>query len=277
MRFQAKSFPRPVLGNADDVDAGFQAPFKVKATGRNVELSFRFQNGSKSLASRIQCGEAAYAVHLECGSTFFRNCFESSTDDFKIIIPRTELYGSVDGIAVVVAKKEIRNYTIRKSHADYGDLSFSIEPGDILAISKGFDFDVDISTDDLQKISSIMVIAVDKERKKGELSINWHGQKIKVLMPESDFERFKALSINTYARSLLGMVVLLPVLSEAVRLALNPDGEFEDLRWWRCIKRKIKQLEVDEKEEPYKIAQMILDNPVSRCLENCTKVFEISD
>jgi hypothetical protein len=183
----------------------------------------------------------------------------------------------MEGVAVVVAKKEIKNYKIPQSHNDYGDRSFTVEPGDILAISDAFDFDVDISNDDLRKISSIMVIGVDKKRNEGELDINWHGHKIKIVMPERDFEQYRLLCSNSYAQSILGMVVVVPVLTEAVRLAVSSDSEFEDFRWWRCINRRIKDLNIDNKEEPFKIAQLIIANPISRCLSKCTKAFEISD
>jgi hypothetical protein len=73
------------------------------------------------------------------------------------------------------------------------------------------------------------------------------------------------------------MVVVVPVLTEAVRLAVSSDSEFEDFRWWRCINRRIKDLNIDNKEEPFKIAQLIIANPISRCLSKCTKAFEISD
>ena len=122
-----------------------------------------------------------------------------------------------------------------------------------------------------------MVIGVNKNRTEGELDINWHGDKIKVLMPANDFEQYRLLCSNTYAQSILGMVIVFPVLTEAVRHATSTDSEFENLRWWRCINRRIKELDIKDAEDPFKIAQMIIENPVSRCLSKCTIAFAIGD
>lgn len=242
-----------------------------------VEISVLFQNGSSSLKSLIKKKRAAYTVHLECSSTFFRESFETHKENLALEIPRTSLHGRVDGVVMAVAKTRIAKYKVDASHPDYGSRDFKVEPGDVLAIAEPFRFDVDVDIEDLQKISSIMVICPDREREQGEMIVRWHEPRIKIILPKVGFAHYAMVRQSPLARSLAGMVVALPVLTEAVRQVIDDESESADMRWYRCIKRRIEELKIDGNEEPLVIAQKILANPVSRSLEQCFDRMDFGD
>jgi len=277
MKLTARSYPRPVVGNGDDVNAGFQSPVEVAIQGQTIEVAVLFQNGSDSLKSLVKQEKATYAVHLECSSTFFRQSFETQDEELMIELPRTSLHGRIDGIAMAVAKKRIVKYKVDASHPDYGNRTFEVDSGDVLAVSEPFRFDVDVDAEDLQKISSIMVICPDHNRHEGEMIIHWHEPRIKIVLPNEDFSRYKVVRQSPHSRSLAGMLVALPVLTEAVRQVVADESESSDMRWHRCIKRRIEQLEIAPNEEPLVISQKILADPVSRSLQECFDELDFGD
>jgi hypothetical protein len=277
MKLTARSYPRPVVGNGDDVNAGFQSPIEVATKGEVIDVSVLFQNGSSTLKSLIKKERVAYAVHLECSSTFFRHSYETHEESLAIEIPRASLHGRVDGVVMAVAKTRMANYKVDASHPDYGSRQFEVEPGDVLAVAEPFRFDVDIEAEDLQKISSIMVICPDHDREQGEMVVHWHEPRIKIILPKEDFARYKMVRQSPLSQSLAGMLVALPVLTEAVRQVTTYESEFSDMRWHRCVKRRIEELEIAANEEPLVIAQKILANPVSRSLQKCFHDMDFGD
>jgi hypothetical protein len=277
MKLANKSFSRPVVGNSDDVAAAFQVPIEVELVGPNVQISAIFQNGSEFLRKLIKKGRAAYQIHVECSSTFFRESFSFSDDNSVLTIPRAQLFGRVDVSPVIVSCAEIKDYIPDDAHADYSGLSFFVEPGDVLAVAEPSRFDIDIAEDDLKKINSIMKVRIDEGREDGEMSIQLSGSKICVFLPSKAFQNYLLARRNSSLKSVVGMLIALPALSEAVRAACKDDSEFSDCKWFRCVRRRMAELAISPKLDPLEIAQRLLANPVSRSLDACVQSFGLAD
>ena len=68
MKLKERSFPHPVLGNADDVQgSAFQAAFDVTADGENFYLKVVFTCSNPTLLEAIEKKQAAYVMHVDFG------------------------------------------------------------------------------------------------------------------------------------------------------------------------------------------------------------------
>src|SRR4051794_38203610 len=104
MKLSNRSFPHPVVGNADDVqDAEFQATFEFESDKSNFYLSTTVKCSSRTLLKLIEKGKACYTLHVECSNTLFRKTYDFTTEIFKIALPGTLVHDTIEVNAFVRA------------------------------------------------------------------------------------------------------------------------------------------------------------------------------
>src|SRR5258708_18546076 len=111
MKLSHRSYPHPVVGNADDVqDAAFQATIEMTTDKENIYLDVKPLCSSATLNKMIKSGVATFVTHVECSNTLFRRAFEFTEKEYRIKIPRNELNDDVEVNAFVRATKDIPGY-----------------------------------------------------------------------------------------------------------------------------------------------------------------------
>ena len=138
MKSNSACFPYPVLGEKDDVtpllvddDIKFRDPVKTKT---DYLFHIDLHQGNREIAELINRGCAEYICEVECRSTFFRKCFKSAGPSIDVILSRKAVRGHVDFNCYIIAKQDIPGYSNSGFHSDYGDCTFDLEKGDLLAI-----------------------------------------------------------------------------------------------------------------------------------------------
>lgn len=275
MKLSQRAFPHPVVGNADDVlQVAFQAPISVFHDGVNYYLSVEIQCSSQTISGLIEKGDAAYVVHVECSNTLYRSVFEFTETSRELMIPGVNLNATVEVNVFVRAKRDISKYTVENSHPDYGDTSFSINVGDVLAIAEGMTFDADIDFDALRSISSIMQVRQHPADGDVPMGVDFNDEKITVLLSARDFENYKIVRAAKPLSATVVATLVLPALMEALRILQEGDSEYESLRWCRCLKRRLEHVGLDLASEPLIVAQKLLELPIRRALMNARTVLD---
>ena len=275
MRLSQRAFPHPVVGNADDVlEAAFQAPIVVSHDGVNYYLSVDVQCSSSTISALIEKGDAAYVVHVECSNTLYRSVFEFTETRRELMIPGENLNATVEVNVFVRAKRDIAEYTVENSHPDYGDTSFGISAGDVLAIAEGMTFDADIDFDALRSVSSIMQVRQHPAGGDMPMAVDFNDEKITILLSARDFENYKIVRAAKPLSATVVAALVLPVLMEALRTLQENHSEYESLRWCRCLKRRVEHVGFDLASEPLTLAQRLLELPIRRALMNARTVLD---
>ncbi len=278
MKLSERSYPHPVIGNRDDApNASFQASIQMSSDKENIYIDVEAGSNSLVLESGITAGDICYLLHVDCSNTFFRKSFSFNTGKHRQMIASENLNDLIEVNVFAVAAKKITGYQLAEAHSDYGNISFEISEGDILAVSDTMTFHIDSQFDSMRRIGSIMQIVQNpKPDSDLPLAVDLNGDKIIILMSKQDFGEYKLLKTNEFIVGPLTVAVVLPVLVEALQYLKNEFLDSEDdecPRWAVVLKRRIKMLDLAG-EDPLIAAQRLLELPIKRALASTRALIE---
>lgn len=275
MKLSHRSFPYPVVGNADDVlDAAFQAVINPSNDRVNYYIEVKVQCSSSTIAKLVKKGDAVYVLHVECGNTLYRSATEFTEDEREFMIPGEYLNATVEVNVVAEAKKDIAKYKVDQAHPDYGDQTFVVNGGDILAVSEGFTFDADINFDMLRSMSSIMQIRERDYPEDAPMEVDLSEEKITIYLSHVDFENYKIIRAHPVLSASLIATLVLPALVEALTVMKGDPSVVEDTRWYRCLSRRIEQTGFSLETHPLRLAQDLLELPIKRAFMSARAILE---
>ena len=278
MKLSHRSFPHPVVGNEDDVvDAAFQAAVSVHNDRVNYYINLKVQCSSSTITKLVRKGDAVYVLHVECGHTLYRSATEFTEDAHEFMIPGENLNSTVEVNVIAQAKKDIPKYRVDKAHPDYGDATFAVSAGDILAVSEGFTFDADINFDMLKSMSSIMQIRERDDPGDAPMEVDLSEEKITIYLSHIDFENYKIIRAHKVLADGLIATIVLPALVEALTTLQGEHKDIEDMRWCRCLKRRIEHAGMSLEIHPLRLAQDLLELPIKRAFSSARTQLESGD
>ncbi len=270
MKLSRRSYPHPVVGNADDVlEAGFQATVEMTTDKENIYLSTKTLCSSTTLNKLLKSGGATYVVHVECGNTLYRRAHEFTTPEFQFQIPRNELNDDVEVNTFVRALKDIPAYKVDGAHPDYGSATFDVEAGDVLAVGEGCVFPIESTFDSMSRIGSIFQLQESSEEGDQPMRMNPNLDKLTVILSKPDIKVYKELKFQAHLSPMLASVLVLPVLTEALHLLKESAGEEDHRRWVRVLTRKLNELGLNnDSDEVLITAQKLLELPIRRAFSS---------
>ena len=276
MRLSARSYPHPVLGNRDDVPgAAFQATLEMSTDKQSVYVATDVACSCGVLNSMLAASDAELVLHVECSNTLFRRAYAFRETARRISIPADSLNDAVEVNVFMRAVNRIPAYRIPEAHSDYGDATFDVRRGDILAVAEGQVFDIESNFDSLARIGSIMQI--NESPKDGDLPMepSFEGDKIVIFLSKSDFRDYKLLKLNEGVSGPLTTTIVLPVLVEALHILKEEnDGSEDTRRWVRALSRRIESLGLSREMQLLSVAQKLLELPVKRALSSSRMLAE---
>jgi len=267
MRLKQRTFPYPVVGNGDDVDAAFQAPIEVHRRGESFDVEIQCMMNSRSLEKLIDKKQASHGLHVECSKTLYRSLMPLRVRNgrSKASISAHDISGSVELNVVIYAKSEIPKYRVENAHPDYGRKAFFVSQGDFLAIAEGHHFDADIRRDMLRSIDSIMSVRA-RDDDGAEMYADLNGDKIIIFLSKNNFEAYKSLKQDTMFPSLATQAIVLPVLIDAIQQVSASRSEYEGLRWANNLLLRLDHKNLSLETNPVELAQQLLEMPLDRLL-----------
>jgi hypothetical protein len=158
-------------------------------------------------------------------------------------------------------------YTVEGAHEDYGDATFAIAPGDILAVGDGQTFDADHSVDPLRRVGSLMVIVASTKDGDHEMELETNLDKIRIVLCKADFQAYSEMKAVPLLTTHLTTTLVLPVLMEAIQLLDDPDGPPE-CKWAKLLRRRLDAETFGPASNTLEKAQRLLKFPIRRALES---------
>lgn len=273
MRINSLSLPHPVLGIEDDARGSYDVSPQVSLSPEKVKLALFHKLSNNSLEKIIKNNEAVFNVEVHCPSTLFRKSFLSSENSSSIEIPTMLLRNMVYVYFYITSTKDQNNYQIEGANSDYGDFSFEIKKGDVLAWGGSMRFPALKDWRALKAADSFLEIE-NYSLSEGPARIILSQNKIVLELPQNDYEQFKKYRKNKSLYSVLhASIVYSVILFALTKMKENPE-EYKGLRWYEMLKfmkqeeEELQSFDWDSSEQIPFIAQHLLANPISRMLKS---------
>lgn len=268
------SYPHPVLDASDDVSSSFDVRNVYVAPSRHdIEITYEVRSDDPDLDALLAKGSLKHSFRWRCSATI------SSDEMAPEVVKRTAsgyslrgwidqalVRGDVTGEVRIVVAEELRGHRWSRQHPDYGDASFDLLPGDVLADGGSITFDAKKQFDPLDPpIGSCFHFVRDTSRRKG-IELSYVGDDtIDVLMPEVVYDRFLLLR---HRPDLQIALVMLPTLIEALGFIrrTKDDELLGDRKWFVAIDELVTDCGGWDKS-PIELAQKILGWPLDQALE----------
>lgn len=278
MRIEKRLFPYPVL--ADEKDDYQNTTFHVEldlsqeGINRDTVLSIRIQMKNEELLQMIRKGQAEFLVHMESPYTSYREVRRFCIPSFPVKIPSDKLLGKLEVAVMLVAKKEIPDFSNKDFAQEFEGLSFQIAKGSILGY-RNFSFSITKDKADFQKTSSIFSVYKMVGNEADSLRIVLDDDKIKIGMNERDFQIY-ARHYNLPAfQPVLNTMIILPSLVYIFDQLGQEDkyDQYSDKEWFTALCRAYEKQGTTLWEElkesgktTFELAQEAIKSPVSKGL-----------
>lgn len=273
MKVKNISYPYPVLGNEDDVQGLFKVKFWHRLGRDQIRFRVEFELKNKTLQSLVKKKVVIFTVELECSNTFYRQNFRTfkTTFDFEADAPKMREQVVVKFF--IRALEPINDYAIDGCHDDYGEFKFNISKGDVLALGGATSFSADKEFDPLKPaVSSFMAVREDVNNTRGPMVVDYDDpDKIIIKLSKKDWEKYQGVKGMQWVAPLVHSSIVLSVLADAIKLVDDDDPEAQDMHWFKRLQMIIQRKDLPA-DIPLVAAQMILDNPIDRCLNSIESV-----
>lgn len=281
MDIRYKLFPYPVLSSFSDdyINCRFVTEVRAVRDIKDIVFYLNILMDNAELQSLIEAGKAEYVFHIECSQTSYRSIVR--TVEFENIkrIPESKLNGKVTICSFIVAKEYLKNYTNSLFNCDYGNMSFNIERGSILAIGGQTNIEIIKETEELSKIPSIFsIIRLDTDENIG-MKFELGRDKITIQLPNETFYNYKnSINMPAFQPVLHSMLIMPALIYVFETLKCAGIEEYETYRWFKGIERILKKSDIDlnadtlENNPSYELAQKLLDLPIDRALKSLLNV-----
>lgn len=277
------SYPHPVLDSSDDVTSDIEV-FNVSfiPAVEDVEVRFQLRMDDPDIQRLIDEGSAAIMVRWKCGATIDSEVImdppaahHADSLGFTISIDQERIRSQVTINVGVIARKEIADYRLEAQHADYGDATFHVLPGDVLADAGDFVIAPDKLYDPLQPpVGSCFRFVGNPSLKKGIKVTFGDPEHVLVEFPTETLAAFGSLAAFPAAQVAL---VALPALAQTITYiresAENGDADIAENIWHGAILELMKGAgKVDD--QALTLAQKILGDPINAGLFSSITIAE---
>ena len=281
MQIKNKYYPYPVIASGNDSYEGsqFLTDANYEQNAHNIKFLFEAVLDDEMLLKMISEGKVKYAHHVECQQTCYRELILTDEPHYTHVVHENTVNGLVQVCSFLMADQDITAYVNPSFSRDYRGFKFNLDRGCILAIGNQINLTINKEKEDLAKTSSIFSIRKNLDPSETELQVSTTGEKIVILIPEKTCNQYLNLSNTATFLPVLHSMVVLPalmhVLYEIKEAATKGElYNYEELRWYRGLKKTAEKLNIEFDESAianmnaYKIAQLFLDVPVVKALDN---------
>ena len=231
----------------------------------------------QQLLQLIAEGKAEYMFDVNCPASLYRRCINSNHHEVNIVFP----FKRVSGVA------KIRPYVIAKTaftyqnpafHPDYGNESFEIEKGDVLAIFNVITYDFEIDYNQLKAFSSIMFIRKADDENEKDIRYLMDEPKIVIILPIDKFNQYNQFKSDPHYTAAVHASLAQNALLAVLMQTNWADEDTQEPLWKRTIRYRVTH---EEELMPYKdltnqenliiIAQKLLGDPIQRMFDDFAK------
>lgn len=262
------SYPHPVIDISDDVSSYFNViNVLVSPSHQDIEIDYEVRTDDPDLLNLLDSGYAMHSLRWRCSSTI-------STGEMKPAeyqrtptgvkarawLDQQLVKGKVDVDVRIIVVKALLNHRWTNQHAEYGDASFDLQPGDVLADGGFFRFDAEKMYDPLDPPINSCFSFVRSKHYKG-IKVAFDGNEtVSVQIPEKTFDQFKLFS---HRPDIQISLIALPALLETLSFIKSNDEEepLDDKAWYVEINKQVESNGGWDRSL-LELAQKILENPI---------------
>lgn len=287
MDIKNKFFPYPVLCNFNDdfIESKFRVDISKSQSFKELIFEYNINLENDEINEMINSDMAEYVFHLECPYTSYRviNKPKDLTGTFKV--PLDDVKENITINSFIIAKQDIPRYSNSKFNADYGNLSFPLNKGNIIAIDDPYKVDVPKQEESLGKVESIFSISRRAADDDSEIKIELNSNKINLLLNRDDYNNYNKIANNPSFIPTLQSVLIFPALIYVFETLKN-DGcdAYSDYQWFTSMSKTFEKAgncldkELLEHKTSFELAQDVLDSPVRRAFYDIVNLdFEEED
>lgn len=283
MDIKFKLYPHPVLWSKNDdyLSSSFDCEIRLSKEIRKIGLEVFFHLKNRGLKQLIKNEKAEYLLHIESPASSYRINFSSSTDIMKISLSDENLLGKISLCPYIVAKTEISNYFNKSFNPDYGNISFPLSKGMILAIGTQQSFRADKEKDDLSKVPSIFTIYKKETTEELPMEIELNDEKIRIGLNKKDYENYYA-TISSHPH-IVNSFLIYPALIFMFERLKEGLSDYSTLRWFLALEKMFKKYNMILNEDllsarsSLELAQSIMNLPVSKALDTLIHFNEVEE
>lgn len=275
MKFDvAKVWPHPVLrppGHGDDYpDADFEVDIDVSLTNGSttVKADVVFQLSEPDMCSLIEGGNADYVLLVKASRTHFRRAIASGgKSEICELFPVGALAGRVSFSPFVICRKRLVSYRSRSWHSDFGDRTYCIHPGAVLAEDVPKEYWVD--TADERPLGSIFGHKERADVDTGYWKVEFGRKRIWIVMSGNDSARYRdaraRINDTAHAQYLMNGLYL-PALVSVLKAVDDDIDAYHDSRWFASLNNRLEAVGCaklgSENADRLVDAQRVLEAPV---------------
>lgn len=274
MKINHYLYPHPVLGIGDDFIKKPTVSREISYDENSKEIVFNYKivDLSEDYRLMLKHEKIALICEVNCSYTLYREVYSTYEDQLIFEIPDHDLKNKVELQVMLIAIKDIGNFTSLNFSSELRGQFFSIEKGDVLGILDTTTLDIDAAgliVSDFVKISENLL----DDHTRYEFDQN----ALFIKLPKAQIEKLQTLKNNPNLENILISTLISPALIHALHL-LKEDNEesFQEKAWFRALKEKSEEiLGVPYPSDQSEIALLldgILEKPYSRLFVDLERV-----
>ena len=274
-------FPYPVLcsDNNDYIDSYFTISNEVEPFVENnkIGIKINYNLSSPGLSGMIDAGQAKVVLYLESPNTSFREVHTFPKDETEIscTIDAGDLSKSLKIKGMIVSTGSYPSLRFDEHNRDlFEGMAFSVQKGDILAISNIFEVELSL-IDPLENKPSIFSIRPDDHATQSIRVDIYQPDRINIWLARELHNEYQELREEPKIRTLLASYYVLPALVEALEFMKVEDntGDDEDIRsggWYQSLESRLKALNIVLSDETSmtSVANKVLKDIVQVSMDN---------
>jgi len=266
MRFDpSDSFGYPVLrpGNDDYVLCEIQSRLNAVADTSlsSVTVTYKVSIFVPEIIQLISEKKVELVIYGECRDTWFDiiQTIENE-EEGSFSITDHKIDGEFELTCLVVAKEKITSYKSNKFNKEYGDMSFDIEKGEILAFDDPKIFY--INRDALRNITSLFDYSESEDLSIGEWDVFLEEDRIKVLVNRLQLPICRSAEGTNKNKAVLLAGLFLPIVVQIINEMSNSPEEYSERRWFKIIESRMEALPPKIRKSTVLTAQYLLKMPL---------------
>ncbi len=274
-------FPYPVLcsDNNDYIDSYFTISNEVEPFVENnkIGIKIKYNLSSPGLTGMIDAEQAKVVLYLESPNTSFREVHKFSKGETEIscTIDAGDLSKSLKIKGMIVSTGNYPSLRFDEHNRDlFEGMAFTVQKGDILAISNIFEVELSL-IDPLENKPSIFSIRPDDHATQSIRVDIYQPDRINIWLARDLHNEYQELREEPKIRTLLASYYVLPALVEALEFMKSEDnsGDDEDIRsggWYQSLEARLKALNIVLSEETSmtSVANKVLKDIIQVSMDN---------
>jgi len=269
-------YPHPVLGISDDfiIKPSTSREITYEENSKGILFSYQVNNLSDDFNTLLKSKKISLICEINCSYTVYRQVFSSFDTQLIFEIPDQDLKNKIEMQLMLIATRDLENFTSTNLLPELQSQTFSIEAGDVLAVFDTATIDIDtagLAVSDFVKISENTIEQIVRYEFEQDALI--------VKLPTKQLKSLQVLKNNPDSENILISTLIIPILIHACHLLTEEnDDSYNEKAWYRALQEKSKNYlgspYPNDSSDINLLIEKILENPNERLfteLEKLTK------